>query len=102
MPTKSVSARSIKALRCPSGADRVFLWDDKLAGFGVAAFPSGKKIYVAQYRQHGRTRRCTLGEHGRITPKEARGLAKKTLGDVESGKDPIEERRKERAVRTFE
>jgi len=67
----------------------------------VAAFPSGKKVYVAQYRQNGRSRRITLGEHGRLTPKEARKAAKKALGAVEYGKDPIEERKAARGVRTF-
>src|SRR5882672_5646322 len=101
MATKSISNRSIEALRCPSGADRVFLWDDALAGFGVAAFPSGKKVYVAQFRQNGRSRRMALGEHGRLTPKEARKAAKKVLGAVEDGKDPLGERKAARGVRTF-
>jgi integrase len=85
----------------------VFLWDSALAGFGVAAFaptardPAGKKVYVAQFRLHGRSRRIALGEHGRITPQEARSRAKRVLGGVEDGKDPIDERRKERAIRTF-
>lgn len=101
MVTKSLSKRSVDGLRCPPGSDRVFLWDDALAGFGVAAFPSGKKVYVAQYRQNGRSRRMTLGEHGRLTPKEARKAAKRVLGLVENGKDPIEERKAARGVRSF-
>ncbi len=61
----------------------------------------GRKVYVAQYRQNGRSRRANLGEHGRLTPDEARSLAKKLLGVVETGADPIEARREARAVRTF-
>ncbi len=34
-----------------------------------------------------------VGEHGRLTPGEARSLAKEVLGAVAAGKDPIEERR---------
>jgi integrase len=79
----------------------VFLWDDDLSGFGVAAMPSGTKVYVAQYRQHGKSRRIKLGQHGRLTPDEARSMAKKVLGIVEDGKDPIEERRVKQKVRTF-
>ncbi len=79
----------------------MFLWDDALAGFGVAAFPSGKKTYVAQFRQNGRSRRMALGDHGRLTPKEARKAAKKVLGAVEEGKDPLGERKAARGVRTF-
>jgi integrase len=101
MAQGSISNRSVDALVCPANKDRQFLWDDELSGFGVAAFPSGKKVYVCQYRQAGRSRRANIGEHGRLTPKQARSEAKKLLGAVESGADPIAARRKERAVPLF-
>jgi integrase len=96
-----ISKRSVDAHRCKSGRDRSFLWDDALAGFGVAAFPSGKKVYVAQYRKDGRSRRIAIGEHGRLTPDEARSEAKKVLGAVERGADPIAQRRAARGARTL-
>jgi len=101
MPKGRITNRAVDALACPAGKDREFLWDDAIAGFGVAAFPSGKKVYVCQYRQGGRSRRANIGEHGRLTPDEARSEAKKLLGVVETGADPIEARRGARAVRTF-
>ena len=79
----------------------MFLWDDALVGFGVAAYPNGKKVYVAQYRQAGRSRRSAIGDHGRLTPDEARSEAKKLLGSVEKGDDPIAARKAERKVQTF-
>jgi integrase len=96
-----ISKRAVDALACPAGKDREILWDDALAGFGVAVFPTGRKAYVAQYRQQGRSRRVTIGEHGRLTPEEARSQAKMILGAVETGADPISERRAARAVRIF-
>jgi integrase len=102
-----ISNRSVAALVCPTGKDRIFLWDDAVSGFGVAAFPpskthpAGKKVYVAQYRQAGRSRRANIGEHGRLTAEQARSEAKKLLGAVESGADPIAARRKEREVPLF-
>ena len=101
MATARISKRSVDALTCEPGRDRTFLWDEDLAGFGVGAFPTGRKVYVAQYRQAGKSRRFTIGEHGRLTPDEARREAKKLLGAIESGADPIEERRADRAVPTF-
>jgi len=102
MPQGRITKRAVDALACAEGKDREFLWDDALAGFGVAAFPTGRKAYVIQYRQHGRSRRVTIGDHGRLTPDEARTQAKMLLGAAETGADPIEERRAARAVRTFQ
>jgi integrase len=101
MPRGRITKRAVDALQCPADRDRDFLWDDALAGFGVAAFPSGRKAYVAQYRQNGRSRRVTIGDHGRLTPDEARSQAKTILGAVETGADPIAEKRAAREVRTF-
>jgi integrase len=96
-----ISKRSVDALVCRADQDREFLWDDALAGFGVAAYPNGKKAYVVQYRQNGRSRRSAIGDHGRLTPDEARSEAKKLLGSVEKGEDPIAARKVERKVRIF-
>ncbi|MBI1867076.1 MAG: site-specific integrase [Methylocystis sp.] len=101
MPRGRITKRAVDALKCPTGRDRDFLWDDALAGFGVAAFPTGRKVYVAQFRKDGRSRRVAIGEHGRLTPDEARSQAKTILGAVETGADPIAERRAAREVRTF-
>jgi integrase len=96
-----ITKRSVDALTCPAGKDRVFLWDDALSGFGVAAHRSGKKTYAVQYRRGGVSRRATIGEHGRLTPDDARREAKKLLGAVEGGDDPVAQRRAASAGRTF-
>jgi integrase len=101
VPNGRISKRSVDLLHCPSDKDRIFLWDDSLAGFGVAAFATGRKIYCVQYRQLGRTRRASIGEHGRLTPDEARSEAKKLLGDAARGLDPIATRKAARAVPLF-
>ena len=109
MGSKRVTKRSVDALRCPAGKDRVFLWDDSLSGFGVVAFPKRKdgdtertkKVYIIQFRQKGRSRRMKIGEYGRLTPDQARSAAKKLLGAIEQGGDPIAERRGERNAKTF-
>jgi hypothetical protein len=100
-PVGRISKRAVDAIVCPPGKDCEFLWDDALAGFGVAAFQSGKKTYVIQFLKAGRSRPIVIGDHGRPTPDEARSVAKKLMGGVEQGTDPVAVRRAERAVRSF-
>ena len=105
MATGPITKTSVDALACPSNKDREILWDgghkEAVRGFGIAAFRNGGKCYIAQYRKDGRSRRTRIGEHGRLTPEQARKEARKILGLVEGGADPIAERKAARAVRTF-
>lgn len=83
----------------------VFVWDSDVPGFGIRVWPSGKKTYVVQYRLPGGGRRSfakrvSLGEHGVLTPDEARQLAKKTLGSVAHGNDPAADRSARRKAAT--
>ena len=102
LPSKRITKRAVDALKCPENRDRIFLWDQDLNGFGIAAFAGGKKTYFIQYRQHGRTRRYAIGEHGTLTPDEAREKARLDLAAVAKGEDLIAARRREREVPTFE
>ena len=77
-----------------------FVWDDELPGFGVRVWPSGRKVYVAQYRARARTRRVKIGRHGALTVEEARKQAKAILGDVARGSDPATDRATRRASMT--
>ena len=101
MPNIKITKKNIDDMQCEAGKDRTAFWDTEISGFGVVAYPSGKKVYVAQYRQDGRSRRATIGEHGILTPEQARTEAKKLLGAILTGADPIGERKAARAVRTF-
>jgi hypothetical protein len=102
LPSKRITKRVVDTLSCPADRDRIFVWDEELSGFGVAAFAGGKKTYFVQYRLHGRTRRFAIGAHGTLTPEEARGKARRDLAAVAKGQDPIDERRREREVPTFQ
>ena len=77
----------------PSKDAPYFLWCSELPGFGVRIFPTGKRVYYADYRNGAGTRkRMSIGQHGKITTEEARKLAIATLGAVVKGEDPAEER----------
>ncbi len=44
----ALSKKTVDGLACPPGKDGAFIWDSALAGFGVAAFASGKKAHGAR------------------------------------------------------
>jgi hypothetical protein len=84
------------------GEKEVLIWDSDLKGFGVRIKPSGSRSYLIQYRnEFGRSRRLTLGPHGRLTAEEARRLAREKLLTAIQGRDPAEERAEKRAVSTL-
>jgi integrase len=72
----------------------VFLWDSKLPGFGVRVYPSGKRMYVFQYRTKARQqRRVAIGLHGPLTVEKARETAADLYEAVRKGRDPAQEDR---------
>lgn len=85
-----ITNRTVEAAQPTSGD--YFIWDDEMPGFGLRVFSSGRRSYLVQYKKDGRNRRVTLGLHGRITPTEARQLAKQIFGEIAKGHNPAEER----------
>jgi integrase len=93
----ALTKREIDAARYdPRGPASQYLWDGSLPGFGVRVLPSGRRVYILDYRHDGRKRRLTLGQHGAITPTQARDLALQALADVAGGRDPLGERQAKR------
>lgn len=69
-----------------------FVWDTALKGFGLKCTPTGRKIYILQYRVPGQgtptPKRFTIGQHGTWTPDAARKEAQRLLRDISQGTDP--------------
>lgn len=88
--------RTVKALRPDPAKDRLY-FDDELVGFGVRVTRGGVASWIVQFTTSaGQKRRLTLARVGRLTPDEARIEARKHLGDVARGTDPVVVREEER------
>ena len=83
---ETISNRMVAALDVTR--DTVF-WDRELTGFGVRAYPSGGRAYVAQTRGPEGSRRVTVGRHGVINADEARRRAALIIARVKAGEEPL-------------
>ena len=94
MPQQRISKRVIDGIK-PASSEFT-IWDSDLTGFGVRVRPNGAKSYIVMYRAgHGRrapARRLTLAAVGKITPDEARTLARGAIGAVAHGRNPAKEK----------
>lgn len=100
MATGSITKQSVDETK-PTDRD-VYLWDQKLPGFGLKVTPAGGKSYLFQYRIGGRgnpTRRYTIGKHGPLAPDQARARAKAIAALVEQGIDPREQEQEAKAAK---
>jgi integrase len=73
------------------------VWDATLPNFGVRVTASGVKSYFVQRRVNGRERRITVARADRLSPDEARNQARKLLGQIATGVDPMDVRARARA-----
>lgn len=97
-----VSKRSVDALRV-TGV-RYVAWDTDIPGFGVRVGVSGARTYILKYRLGGgrsaRIRWGVIGQHGSLTPDQARDIAKRWAAEVAMGGDPAGDRLEHRKAPT--
>jgi len=101
MPTIKLTKRAIDSLPPATNERGELYFDSELRGFALAAYPSGRKSFFVLYGPAARRRRMVLGAYGKLTPEEARVMAKKKLAEVLNGEDPLDARNEKRDVPTF-
>jgi integrase len=83
----------------PQKGDREIYWDAQQPGLGLVVTESGHKSWCVQYRNRaGKTRRMAPPAPGNLSLDKARAWAKRTIGAVMDGRDPLDEERKARSA----
>ncbi len=90
--------RTIKALK--PAAQRLDIYDDKIAGLALRVTPTGIKSWSLRYRAGGLMPRLTLGQYPTVTLEKARKKAQEALRAVDGGANPAAEKRAKRQVDT--
>ena len=101
MAKVKLTKRTIDALPRATRSRGEFYWDDQLSGFGLIAYPSGKKSFFIEYGPKGKRRFMTIGAYGVLTPTTARQRARGMLAAALDGADPAAERDRRREMRSF-
>jgi integrase len=96
MRTK-LTATFIRNASAEPNRERSVYWDAVTPGFGLMVTKTGARSYVLQYRAAGRSRRLTL-DASALSLDEARREARKHLGAVAKGADPVAERRQQKEI----
>lgn len=81
-----LTEESVAAL-ASEGRDRLF-FDTLVSGFGIRLTPAGAKIFIAQARVQGKSRRLPVGRWPGTKVAVARGQAAEMLADMRNGNDP--------------
>ncbi|MDX2252175.1 MAG: Arm DNA-binding domain-containing protein, partial [Nitrospira sp.] len=76
-------------------AGQIFVRDEELRGFALRVTP-GSKSFVVEREIRGRVRRMTIGRYGVFTVDQARDEARKKIGEIAKGNDPVEAKQRER------
>lgn len=87
--TEKLTKKLIDSFEFDPTASKDIRWDSEISGLGVRIYESGKRSFILSYRQNGTKRLYTIGQYGNITLEQARELARKRLGEVADGKDPL-------------
>ncbi|HBJ41052.1 MULTISPECIES: tyrosine-type recombinase/integrase [unclassified Hyphomonas] len=95
-----VTDRQVKNLKAEEKS-RIH-YDEKLRGFGVRVYPSGRKSFVLNYYYKGRERRMVIGGYPEWTVLAARKQAEWFLVEIGKGRDPLEQRNNDRAAPTVQ
>jgi integrase len=83
------------------GRPRRTEWSDRLPGFGIRSYSTGRSVYIVQALMNGAIRTVTLGSTNVLTKHEALKVARRVLLRAQIGDDPASERIRIRGAPSF-
>lgn len=95
-----ITKRTVDGVR-PEEGRQVRVYDTELRGFGLLVQPTGRRTFFVEWGPSNGRRRMKIGTYGPMTPEDARKRANEILGDVQDGRDPLDERDTLRKIPTF-
>ncbi len=87
--------------KAPSGRPRRTEWSDRLPGFGIRHYSSGRSIFIVQTLMNGVTRTVTLGSTKVLSKHQALTVARRILLRAQVGEDPAGERIRTRKTPSY-
>lgn len=81
----------------PPETGQRLIWDTELRGFGLRVSPGGARAYIMQRKVNGRDRRVTIGRAEDMSTENARKAALRLAAQFAEGKDPVAEKRRQKA-----
>ena len=87
--------------KAPSGRPRRTEWSERLPGFGIRYYSSGRSIFIVQTLMNGVTRTVTLGSTKLLSKHQALTVARRILLRAQVGEDPASERIRTRKTPSY-
>ncbi len=83
------------------GRPRRTEWSERLPGFGIRFYSTGRSVYIVQALMNGVTRTVTLGSTKVLSKHEALKVARRVLLRAQVGENPASERIRTRKTPTY-
>lgn len=90
-----LTKQTVERLPAPE-TGQAFFFDDELPSFGVRVSAGGTRAYVLDRRIGGKKRRMTIGRSTQMAPDKARNIARKMIGGILEGGDPVADKQRAR------
>jgi integrase len=88
MERKTLTDRTLKALKPAPIGKRYTVWDALLPSFGIRVTDKGSKTFIVMKRLFGKLSRWPIGTYPALSLEKARELARAYLEDIAHGIDP--------------